>query len=98
MRQLTWPQAFALVFGGLPAFVFTLAAVATSPGVGWPVIALALAGYGLHRRARTRAALAARADATLAAYAGLVAAPLPDLPAEPMRPPGNSVASIRRPR
>ena len=98
MKSLTWPQAFALVFGALPASVFTVAVLGVYPLVGWPVLAGVVTAYGLHRRARRRAALALRADATHAANLALVAAPLPDLPTVPIRALGNSVASMRRAR
>lgn len=96
MRQLTWPQAFALVFGALPAFVFTVAVLGVYPLVGWPILAGAVTAYGLHRRVRRREALALRAEATHAANLTLVAAPLPEMPTVPIRALGNSVASMRR--
>ena len=85
MKQLTWPQAFVLVFGALPAFMFTVAVLGVYPATGVPLVLGALAAYGLHRRARTRAALALRASANYPANLALVSAPLPEPPTMPMR-------------
>lgn len=85
MKSLTWPQAFVLVFGALPAFMFTVAVISVYPMTGVPLVLGGLAAYGLHRRGRTRAALALRAAANYPANLALVAAPLPELPTVPMR-------------
>jgi hypothetical protein len=84
MKSLTWPQAFVLVFGALPAFMFAVAVIGVYPMTGVPLVLGSLSVYGLHRRARRRDALALRADADYAANLALVAAPI-DLPTEPMR-------------
>ena len=85
MRQLTWPQAFALVFGALPAFAFTVAVLGVYPLVGWPLLASGAFAIGAYRRHVHFAALAARALADYPANLALVAAPLPELPTVPMR-------------
>jgi len=85
MKSLTWPQAFTITFAGLPAFMFTVAVIGVYPATGVPLVLGALAAYGVHRRARTQAALALRASADYPANLALVAAPLPELPTVPMR-------------
>lgn len=95
LPDLTWPQAFALVFGGLPAFTLALAVLGVYPAMGWPLVVLGCVGYGLHRRAQTRAALAARADASLATYAALIASPLPAHTPTPATRPRPSEADAR---
>ena len=96
MKQLSWPTAFALVFGALPAFVFAVAVIATTPLVGWPLLASGAFAYGAYRRHVQMAALAARAELLYPANAALVAAPLPDMPTVPLRRPLRAVEPSRR--
>lgn len=93
-RQLNWPTAFALVFGGLPALmlaVFVLCA--------YPIPALCFStGAALFvlgdRAGRRKAAVATRAAVEYRHNAALVAQPLPpraprrtlhDAPTQPAR-------------
>ncbi|MFL0237813.1 hypothetical protein [Mycobacterium sp. SMC-17] len=67
---LTWPQAFALVFGGVPALMFLLGALAVHPAIMFPAYGLA-AGVHVWRVQTQRRdglrAIAARADVQHAA-------------------------------
>src|SRR5262245_45233709 len=84
-RRLTWPDAFALVFGGVPLVVIVLAAIAAYPGAMLPLFF----GAGLFtagtRIARRRTALAQRAALDYPRNAAIVAAPLPPMPTVPIR-------------
>lgn len=83
--RLTWPMAFALVFGGLPLIVFGVAVLCAYPAIMLPVFVVAMATFCYCRRQVVHAALAARCSAEYQHAAALVAAPLPDLPTVPMR-------------
>lgn len=85
MKPLNWPTAFALVFAGLPAFVFATAVVFVYPHIALPLLLGGTAAVWQSRRKARRDALAARADAQHTALAALVAGPLPPLPTVPMR-------------
>jgi len=67
---LTWPQAFALVFGGVPALMFLLGALAIHPAIMFPAYGLA-AGVHVWRvqaqRRESPRAMAHRADVQHAA-------------------------------
>lgn len=62
---LTWPQAFALVFGGVPALIFLLGALAVHPAIMFPAYGLAAGVYVWRVQAQGHdrlRAIAARAD------------------------------------
>lgn len=85
MRAITWPVAFVLVFGALPAFAFTVAVVCTFPGQALP-FASGVALFALGERiSRRRAAVAERAALAYPHNAAIVARPLPDMPTIPLR-------------
>lgn len=98
MRRVDWPTAFALVFGGLPAFTLILAAACTYPAIVLPLLACGTLLYNTHRRHRRHDAIAARADAQHATLAALLAAPLPDLPTVPLPATALHAAPTRRAR
>lgn len=85
MPELSWPQAFALVFGGLPLVVFATAVLVSYPAVVLPVLGIGSAAWVLVRREARLTALAERCAADYPYAAALVAQPLPDLPTVPMR-------------
>lgn len=85
MPDITWPQAFVIVFGGLPLVVFATAVVFTYPVLGLPLLATALGAVWFARRQSRRDALLERANQQHPALAAFVAAPLPDMPTVPMR-------------
>lgn len=85
MRALTWPQAFAVVFGGLPALFLLLAVLAMYPAIMLPAYALTLCAHVWRVQAERRdvarryaAELAHRADLQ---HAALTSRPWPDEPA-----------------
>lgn len=85
MRAITWPVAFTLVFGALPAFAFTVAVVCTFPGQALPFcggVALFVLGERISHR---RAAVAERAALAYPLKAAIVAAPLPEPRTIPIR-------------
>lgn len=85
MRAITWPVAFVLVFGALPAFIFGVAVLCTFPGQALP-FAGGIALFVLAERiSRRRTAVAERAALEYPRNAAIVAAPLPDMPTIPLR-------------
>jgi hypothetical protein len=79
-RQMNWPTAFALVFGGLPALVLAVFVLCA-----YPIPALCFStGVALFvlgdRAGRRKAAVAARAAAEYRHNAALVAQPLSPMP------------------
>lgn len=67
---LTWPQAFALVLGGVPALMFLLGALAVHPAVMMPMFGLVAGVHVWRVQAQRRdglRAVAARADVQHAA-------------------------------
>lgn len=76
-RSISWPAAFAFVFGGVPLAVLAVFAVCAYPLVGLPLAVLGVAATCYERRQTRRAALADRAAAQYARNAAVVAAPLP---------------------
>lgn len=85
MNRMTWPMAFALVFGAVPFAVFMVAVCAVYPFVGVPIVAGAVVAHGAYVRYRRDAALIDRAAVDYPRAAALVAAPLPDMPTVPNR-------------
>jgi hypothetical protein len=83
VTRINCPTAFALVFGALPAFVFTVAVLAVYPVVGWPLLAIGTTAFWAVRKRAHRNALAARAAVEYPRNAALVFAPLPDAPTVP---------------
>jgi hypothetical protein len=84
---MNWPTSFALVFAGLPAFVFGVAVLAVYPVVGVPLLLGGTAVVGYICRQRRRDALAARTALDYPRAAALVAQPLPDMPTAPVPAP-----------
>lgn len=85
MRQITWPVAFVLVFGVLPAFAFTVAVAVTYPAQALPFFGGVAVFIAAERIGRRRAAVAARAALAYRHNAAIVVAPLPDMPTVPIR-------------
>ena len=85
MPNITWPTAFALVFGGMPLVVFGTAVLVGYPLVVLPLLAIFLGAVLLGRRQARHDALAERAAAGYPFAAALVAQPLLDLPTVPRR-------------
>jgi membrane protein implicated in regulation of membrane protease activity len=85
MRNISWPTAFALVFGIVPLVVFGIAVLCTYPAGATGFLAVAAAVVLYERRQTRRTALARRCSADYQRAAALVAAPLPDMPTVPMR-------------
>lgn len=61
LPPLSWPQAFVLVFGGMPLIVFATAAVVTYPAVTLSMLTVLAIAVCFGRNQSRRAALAKRA-------------------------------------
>lgn len=85
LPELSWPQAFALVFGCLPLAFFATAVLVAYPDVVLLGLGIGCAAWWLERRSARRAALAERAAVEYPRASALVAEPLPDMPTIPMR-------------
>lgn len=77
MTPISWPTAFAVVFGGVPLAILAVFVVCAYPLVGLPLAVIGAAATCYERRETRRAALADRAAAEYARNAAAVAAPLP---------------------